>query len=255
MRVSGKYKPLTGRLAALAAAGREAVEFDFAEVSEVVDGLPPTAYDTRPWWANSGSSQGRSWRDADWHVARVDFERRRVRFERGPAPAGPRRPGSSRQAVALEVETDAADLDVRVRVTWQRAGQVRLDGSGALVFPTLPRLPGVYRISLTNAPRQATPLVYVGEADDLRRRLYGYRRPGAGQQTNLRLHGELQAHLANGGQATVAVATTATVEASGTSSPLPLARKTARVLAEHAALALIYLDGNAVVINRDKGAD
>jgi hypothetical protein len=32
---------------------------------------------------------------------------------------------------------------------------------------------------------------------------------------------------------------------------LPLASKTARVLAEHATLALVYFDGDAEVINRD----
>jgi hypothetical protein len=36
------------------------------------------------------------------------------------------------------------------------------------------------------------------------------------------------------------------------SRDLPLARKTARVLAEHAALALTYLDDAAEVINRDR---
>ncbi|ROP37433.1 DUF7662 domain-containing protein [Saccharothrix texasensis] len=248
-----KYGPLTRQLAALAAAGREAVEFDFTEVARLVGGLPPTAYDARPWWANSASSQGRSWRDADWHVARVDLERRRVRFERGPAPAGPRRPGSSRQVVALGVETDAADVEVRVRVTWERAGPVRLASSGALVFPTLPRLPGVYRVSLADASGQETSSVYVGETEDLDRRFHhGYRRPGADQQTNQRLHDEMRAHLAKGGAVTVAVATSATIDVKGASGPLSLTRKTARVLAEHAALASIYLDGNAVVINRDK---
>lgn len=35
----------------------------------------------------------------------------------------------------------------------------------------------------------------------------------------------------------------------------PLGRKTARVLAEHAALGLAYIDGDAAVINRDKGVE
>jgi hypothetical protein len=116
-------------------------------------------------------------------------------------------------------------------------------------------VPGVYRITLSDRLGQDVPLVYVGESDDLRSRTYGYRRPGSSQQTSQRIHDELQAHLRSGGQTIIAVATTAMISAHGECRPLPLGRKTARVLAEHAALALIYLDGDSVVINRDRGAE
>lgn len=53
----------------------------------------------------------------------------------------------------------------------------------------------------------------------------------------------------------MAIATSAIIAVGDESEDLPLGRKTARVLAEHAALALTYLDGEAVVINRDSGLD
>src|SRR5687768_16149897 len=95
-----KYAPFTSHLVALATAGRETVEFGFAEIAHLVGGLPPTAYEVRQWWGNSSSVQAQSWRDADWHVAQVDFARQCVRFARGTVGTsyGDRRPAP---AVAL----------------------------------------------------------------------------------------------------------------------------------------------------------
>ncbi|MGW6441496.1 DUF7662 domain-containing protein [Lentzea sp. NPDC055074] len=251
-----EYAPFTSHLAALAEAGRQTAEFGFAEIAHLVSGLPPTAHHVRQWWANSTSVQAQSWRDADWHVAQVDFARQRVRFERGPVGAGYRdRPPASEVVVASAVEMETVELDVRVRMSWQRMGDVGLGADGRLVFPTLPRVPGIYRISLSDAPDQDLPVVYVGESGDLRTRSNGYRNPGPTQQTNQRLRDELLGHLHRGGRVSIAVVTRATVEALGESSELPLVRKSARVLAEHAALALIYLDGTSAVLNRDKGSD
>jgi hypothetical protein len=101
------------------------------------------------------------------------------------------------------------------------------------VFPIFPRSSGIYRLTMSDGPDQGLPLVYVGESDDLRRRNYHYRRPGPSQQTSQRLHDDLRAHLGAGGLITLAISTAATIEAGCESSPLPLGRKTARVLAEH----------------------
>lgn len=252
--MAGKYQPLTAHFMSLTAAGRKSVECDFAEIARLVGGLPPTAYSTRQWWGNSSSVQAQSWRDADWHVAQVDFERRRVRYERGSVgtPHRERRTTPGAVAEALAVTSQEAELDVRVLMTWEQVGEVVLH-AGDVAFPALPRSPGLYRISMTGAPGQRLTKVYIGESHDLRGRVYGYRRPGSRQLTNQRLNGELLAHLGDGGRVTVAVVTSATIQALGATSPLPLARRSARVLAEHAALALVYLDGTAVVINHDKG--
>jgi hypothetical protein len=113
------------------------VEFDFAEIASVVGGLPPSAYESRQWWANSTTTQAQSWGDADWHVDDVNFERQRVRYVRGRVGGSYRarggRPARDTAAAVLVAETESADLDVRVQVTWQRAGHVTLDDRGDLV--------------------------------------------------------------------------------------------------------------------------
>ncbi|MFJ1763091.1 hypothetical protein ACIOD2_22450 [Amycolatopsis sp. NPDC088138] len=252
--VTGKYEPLRQHLADLAALGRASVELTFAEVAALVDGLPASAFENRQWWANSSLTQAHAWRQADWHVDKVHFERQRVRFARGKVGgsylARGRRPATEKAAPLTEFEP--VDLDVQVRMRWYLPATVILDDGGRLLFPLLPHSPGIYRLILADAPGQARPQVYVGESEDLRRRTGHYRRPGPTQQTSLRINALLQEHLQQGGSVTMAVATSATVTAGGTTQVLSLGRKTARVLAEHATLAMIYFDGSADIVNRDK---
>lgn len=57
------------------------LELSFAEVEEILETkLPPTALATRAWWANSETSQGRTWQAAGWLVDDVDFENHIVVF-------------------------------------------------------------------------------------------------------------------------------------------------------------------------------
>lgn len=189
----------------------------------------------------------------------VNFAQQRVRFARGKVGgsylARGRRPASETAVAVLVSETELAELDVRVHMTWQRAGQVTLDDAGDLAFPELPRSPVIYRLTLSRPGSEEAPQVYIGESVNLRKRAAQYRRPSSSQQTSQRLNRELKAHFAAGGTATMAIATSAIIAVGDESEDLPLGRKTARVLAEHAALALTYLDGEAIVINRDSGAD
>jgi hypothetical protein len=55
----------------------------FADIAALVAGLPPSAYRSRQWRANSSLTQAAAWHVADWYVDHVDFERARVRFARG----------------------------------------------------------------------------------------------------------------------------------------------------------------------------
>jgi hypothetical protein len=232
------------------------VECTFAEIAALVDGLPASAFESRQWWANSSLTQTQAWRQAGWHVDGVEFGRQRVRFARGKVGgsylARGRRPATEKAVSLLLTELEPVELDVQVRMRWYRPAAVTLGGDGRLLFPLLPHSPGIYRLTLADAPGQARSQVYVGESEDLRRRTGHYRRPGPTQQTSLRINALLQEHLQQGGSVTLAVATSATVTAGGTAQDLSLGRKTARVLAEHAALAMIYLDGNADIVNRDK---
>jgi hypothetical protein len=252
--VTGKYEPLRQHLADLAALDRASVELTFAEIAALVDGLPASAYEWPAWWANSSLSQAQAWRQADWHVDKVYFGQQRVRFARGKVGgsylARGRRPATER--VVPLTEFDPVELDVQVRMRWHRPAAVTLDDAGRLLFPLLPHSPGIYRLTLADAPGQVRSQVYVGESENLRRRTGHYRRPGPTQQTSLRINALLREHLQQGGSVTVAVATSATVATVGTAQDLSLNRKTARVLAEHAALAMIYLDENADIVNRDK---
>ncbi|MFS8102681.1 hypothetical protein LFM09_36690 [Lentzea alba] len=252
-RLAGKYAPLTGRLAAAASDGLRGVELSFAEIADLVGGLPASAYDHRTWWANGVRSQQAAWHHAGWRVDLVSLERRHVRFVRHDAPmaaAGESQPDVT--AIELPIDDDAPALDVRVRCVWRVGGEVGLSDD-KLVFPRLPRVAAIYRLTFANSAGR--PRIYVGETNNLRRRVGNYRNPGPTQRTSQRLHDELVRHLAAGGTVSLSVAVEADIETDGQRSVLPLARKTARVLAEHAALALVYVDDVVDILNADRGAE
>jgi len=79
---------------------------------------------------------------------------------------------------------------VAVDCAWQPVGPMQLE-AGRLVFPRLVEGPGLYRLTF-DWPDRARG-VYIGEADDLRRRAQHYRTPGATQQTNIRMNQALVA--------------------------------------------------------------
>lgn len=79
MPTKGKYYPLFEYLQQQPNEGL--LELSFEEVEKIINGpLPPTAQRTRAWWANSKTSQGRTWQDAGWLVDAVDFEQQLVIF-------------------------------------------------------------------------------------------------------------------------------------------------------------------------------
>lgn len=96
----------------------------------------------------------------------------------------------------------------------------------------------------------ARPQVYIGETDNLRRRLSSnYRSPGPSQQTSLRVNAHLRAHLEAGGQVDLAVATAAAVHLHDGEQRLDLHRKAGRLLAEGAALILAQVTADAEILN------
>ncbi len=53
----------------------------FDEIAELVDGLPPSAFEHREWWANDGTHvQAQAWMAAGWAVDSVDLPGRQVQF-------------------------------------------------------------------------------------------------------------------------------------------------------------------------------
>jgi 5-methylcytosine-specific restriction protein B len=63
----------------------EEIQLGFDQVSDIVGGLPPSAYNERPWWANdSGPTNAHApgWMSVGWRVRKVDLQDRRVTFIR-----------------------------------------------------------------------------------------------------------------------------------------------------------------------------
>jgi hypothetical protein len=53
----------------------------FAEISRLVGGLPPSAYQYRAWWANDPTHvEAHAWLDLGRRVEAVDLERQYVQF-------------------------------------------------------------------------------------------------------------------------------------------------------------------------------
>lgn len=137
-----------------------------------------------------------------------------------------------------------------VRYEWRDAGPITLDASRHLVLPPVPAEPGIYRVTLTDRPGQSRPEVYIGEGGSLRKRLGQYRRPST-KYTAGHNHRVWSTHLVDGGAMGLEIITAAEIVTGGGSHPLPLTRVSARVLVETTALALEYLAGETIVLNRD----
>ena len=118
-----------------------------------------------------------------------------------------------------------------VEFDWQPAGKVTIDVAGGLAFPTLSRVPGLYRFWIEGG--DGRPGVYVGEASDLRQRMQNYRTPGVSQATNIRLNELLKTALRGGSGVTLSTVTEVTVTLdSDEPRDLPLDRRNARLIAE-----------------------
>jgi hypothetical protein len=114
-------------------------------------------------------------------------------------------------------------------------------------------LPALYRFTLTGPDGRSR--VYVGEAQRLKDRMNGYRKPGPSQPTNQRMNAALVEHLSAGGVVDFDVAFEAEVSFSGadegpaTWGPLDLSGKTARLFAESAALLHLRMAGDCDILN------
>ncbi|OIQ84596.1 hypothetical protein GALL_335810 [mine drainage metagenome] len=78
-----KYDPLRNHLQVVADRGDVTCDLDFDQIAALVDGLPPSAYGRRQWWANDSKVEAQAWRSAGWHVESVSLDRHRVRFAVG----------------------------------------------------------------------------------------------------------------------------------------------------------------------------
>lgn len=138
-------------------------------------------------------------------------------------------------------------VDVHVTMRWAVAGTVASEDQGKLTFPRLLQQPGVYRIDVTE-PSGSTA-IYIGEADDLRRRFAHYRNPGPTQRTNLRINGLITQVLAAGGTVELRTATEGRLHTPRGEGPLDLSTKVGRRLAENAALLQATIAGHHRIEN------
>ena len=219
------------------------------ELDLLVGGLPASARRHAAWWANSRESQphARFWLDAG-RRAQVDFASGCVRFSIGAeSPDLPRTrrqpasPKASRSGAADDLTMGRQPIETTVIAlwfAWVPLGEVRF-ARGRPVFPAAPRRPGVYRFRLSH-PSAATTH-YIGETDNLARRMGNYRSPGPAQPTSKRIHRRLVETLDLGGQVFLDVI----AEAEADGKPLDLAFTADRRLIENAAL----------VGSRDHGTD
>lgn len=249
--MSDKYLPLNKYLIQSRNSGRSQVEVLFEELDRMVGGLPPSAREHRPWWANSQNTQAAAWLSAGWRVATVDLDRQRVTFafakeftngeheEDAPPSTGPTRRANF-NTVDLESLVVLERCAISIDFDWLGAGEISLDISNHLTFPRLPKAPGIYRISIGSAVESSRLRCYFGETDNLFRRMGQYRRPGPTQPTNIRLNGLLRSCLADGARAELAFCVAATIDSGDSHGHLDLRRKAARLLVENAALSMAH---------------
>lgn len=141
-------------------------------------------------------------------------------------------------------------IEVTSKFTWLGAGALTLDGEGLPSFPPLPPAPGLYRFDF-GTDDEGVRTLYIGESVSIRRRASNYRNAKTDrsrQRTSRRIHKEVVEHLNAGGTIGFAVAT-AVVLADGKVADLRL--KSARRLAENAAVLMAQLERGVAVLNID----
>lgn len=237
--MASKYEVLTEYLS-----GRSepVIELTFAELDRLVGGMPASARKHQAWWANSRTAQphARYWLDAK-RRAKPDFNAGRVRFEIGAETAGTARStpavASSHRSTASLAPTGEV-VRAAIDFEWLVGGAVTLDSAQKPIFPGVPSRPGLYRFRLLAADGLLEG-VYIGESDNLARRMGNYRNPGPTQPTNQRMNSRFRDVLGASGAVELSVATAVSVDG----EPTDVVAKPARLLAENAALIRAAQDG------------
>lgn len=240
-----KYQDLTSYLLEHA---DPVIELSFSQLDALVaGGLPPSAKRHPAWWANSRASHAHAgaWLDAG-RQAQPNFNTGFVRFPFGSERRlGPRSTPQRLAYRSMSTDTEIRDgnesqsVSPDLQVDWQRLGAVTLEGDEP-VIPSPPPVPGVYRFTLVVTGADAT--AYVGESDNLAKRMIGYRRPGPTQDTNQRIQARIIETIRSDGSVELAVATRALLDG----RPLNFGHKPARLLVENALLVHLAIQGAKV---------
>jgi hypothetical protein len=101
---------------------------------------------------------------------------RRLDFTVHNAPSGqPDRSTAQQTGFDVSALPTASALTSHVPFDWHLAGPVELDHTRRPRFPTVPNLPGLYRIDFDPDASTGRRTVYIGESTSLRRRTSNYR--------------------------------------------------------------------------------
>ena len=134
---------------------------------------------------------------------------------------------------------------VAVSFEWKHVGAVSVERDGKLVFPKTNSFPTVYRFDFVGLQRLET---YVGETDNLSRRLQHYRTPGPTQRTNQRLNEKMQRAISGGLIVSLSkLGSPVHVELGNNKRAADMSLKHERVLLEHAAICDAYERGFTVL--------
>lgn len=215
----------------------------FAQIDAVVGSLPESARRHNAWWANSltAHAHAKAWLDAGF-TASPDFVTGTVRFTGGVprTSGGATRPAPVRSRPPLVLTPTGESHSSEVRYAWLDASEIVLE-NGRLSMPTLRPGPGVYRFELRDVSGEVESY-YVGESDNLFKRMNGYRSPGPSQSTNVRMRQRCVSILDAGGSIRVVVV----LEAMLGDTSLDLGYKPARLIVENAELVRLKLAGATI---------
>jgi hypothetical protein len=235
-----KYDPLKWHLAKVSG---DECRLRFSDLERILGcALPKSAHSYQAWWSNKkkGHSQTDAWIDAGWDIGSIDLKGQKVLFVRGAPKSGsqraelrqPRRAitDTSKKSAPHDWDIETAH-DCQLQMKWIPLGRVIIGDDTRLEFPAVESVPGLYRIQIRHgAARQ----VYTGEAINLRRRFGNYRRPGATQETSLRINKTLKDALNAGAEVGVAITTSAARSMGGSKLiTADLSRKAERRLLEN----------------------
>lgn len=135
-------------------------------------------------------------------------------------------------------------MRIAVEFDWKEIGPLKTTTAGRLSIPVVPAEPGIYRFLISTGSGTE---VYIGESDNLYRRMTRNYASAHTGSTNVRIREMLLARLAEGIDVRLAVVRFAVVELDSRRTEADLTDKSVRLLVENAALATDRLDGARIL--------
>ena len=193
-----KYDPIKTYLIELSKQGKSDWHASFKDIEHVLSiTLPPSARKFPEWWANEDlnyttKSQCRAWAEADWKTANVDIHNETISFYRK----------QKTKTLVEERKSKGVWQHQNLMFRWVTVGCLFIDHKKRLKFPSLTNEAQVYRLAIQLDDGWQ---YYIGETDNILRRVQGYRTPGLTQPTNKRMSSIMLNALSDGGKVIIEV--------------------------------------------------